>query len=102
MNNEEFKNEFVEALKENLSERGILPFIPCINMWMCIWSDTLVYSLKPSGSQKISKTVVAFSICREALEWAQEKTINAAFLDISMRGMGGMTLAEKLLELKPE
>lgn len=48
------------------------------------------------------KTVVAFSTCREALEWAQENTIDAAFLDISMRGMGGMTLAEKLLELQPE
>lgn len=46
--------------------------------------------------------VNAFSTCREALEWAKENKIDAAFLDISMRGMGGMALAEKLLEFQPQ
>lgn len=48
------------------------------------------------------KEVREFSTCREAMEWAEENTIDAAFLDISMRGMGGMALAEKLLEIQPE
>ena len=46
--------------------------------------------------------VNAFSTCREALEWAKENKIDAAFLDISMRGMGGIALAEKLLEFQPQ
>lgn len=44
----------------------------------------------------------AFTSCTKALEWAQTNTPDIAFLDISMRGMGGLTLAEKLLELHPQ
>ncbi len=46
--------------------------------------------------------VFSFGSCREALEWAEENTVDIAFLDISMRGMGGIALAEKLLEIRPE
>ena len=52
-------------------------------------------------SQDITK-VTAFSSCSAVLEWAENNTIDVAFLDINMRGMGGMKLAEKLLEMQPE
>ena len=43
-----------------------------------------------------------FSSCTKALEWVQNNHVDIAFLDISMRGMGGLTLAEKILEAQPE
>lgn len=43
-----------------------------------------------------------FTSCTAALEWAREHTVDIAFLDISMRGMGGLTLAEQLLKIQPE
>ena len=46
--------------------------------------------------------VVEFNVCSKALEWARDNTIDIAFLDISMRGMGGLTLAETLLEMQPD
>lgn len=42
-----------------------------------------------------------FYTCTDALEWAAENVIDIAFLDISMRGMGGMALAERLLKIQP-
>ena len=39
--------------------------------------------------------VNAFGTCSQALEWASVHPADLAFLDISMRGMGGMALAEK-------
>lgn len=46
--------------------------------------------------------VVEFSSCSKALEWAKDNCADAAFLDISMRGMGGLALAEELLRLQPD
>lgn len=46
--------------------------------------------------------VAEFNVCSKALEWANSHTIDIAFLDISMRGMGGLALAERLLELQPD
>ena len=46
-------------------------------------------------------TVDAFSTCSAALAYATENSIDIAFLDINMRGIGGLGLAEKLLELQP-
>lgn len=46
--------------------------------------------------------VVEFSSCLAALEWAEKHKADIAFLDINMRGMGGMALAEKLLEKWPD
>ncbi|MGN0618793.1 MAG: response regulator [Ruminiclostridium sp.] len=47
-------------------------------------------------------SVTEFTSCSAALKWAGENRADIAFLDISMRGMGGLTLAEKLLEIQPE
>ena len=47
------------------------------------------------------ETVVPFSSCSAALAYATENPIDVAFLDINMRGIGGLGLAEKLLELQP-
>lgn len=48
------------------------------------------------------ESVTEFSACSAALEWAANHPIDIAFLDISMRGMGGMALAERILELQPD
>ena len=45
--------------------------------------------------------VEAFSSCSAALTYATENPVDVAFLDINMRGIGGLGLAEKLLELQP-
>ena len=45
--------------------------------------------------------VEAFSSCSAALTYATENPIAVAFLDINMRGIGGLGLAEKLMELHP-
>lgn len=42
-----------------------------------------------------------FTTCSAALEWAKDNTADIAFLDVSMRGMSGIMLAEKLLEQQP-
>ena len=41
--------------------------------------------------------VYKFSGCEEALEFVKENRVDVAFLDINMRGMGGLALAEKIL-----
>ena len=45
--------------------------------------------------------VNAFSSCSAALAYAVENPIDVAFLDINMRGIGGLGLAEKLIDLQP-
>ena len=45
--------------------------------------------------------VERFSSCSAALVYAAENPIDIAFLDINMRGIGGLGLAEKLIELQP-
>ena len=45
--------------------------------------------------------VEAFSSCSAALAYAAENPIDVAFLDINMRGIGGLGLAEKLMEMQP-
>ena len=47
------------------------------------------------------ETVEAFSSCSATLAYATENPIDIAFLDINMRGIGGLGLAEKLIELQP-
>ena len=47
------------------------------------------------------ESVSAFSSCSAALAYATENPVDIAFLDINMRGIGGLGLAEKLLELQP-
>ena len=45
--------------------------------------------------------VDSFSSCSAALAYATENPIDIAFLDINMRGIGGLGLAEKLIDLQP-
>ena len=53
-----------------------------------------------SASYDIEK-VEAFSSCSAALAYVTENPVDIAFLDINMRGIGGLGLAEKLLVLQP-
>ena len=53
------------------------------------------------GASADIEQVKAFSSCSSALAYAAENLIDVAFLDINMRGIGGLGLAEKLLELQP-
>ncbi len=46
--------------------------------------------------------VMQFSGCNETLDFIKDNTADVAFLDINMRGMGGLALAEKIIELCPE
>ena len=43
-----------------------------------------------------------FSDCEEALEFTRSNSVDIAFLDINMRGMGGLALAEKIIEASPD
>ena len=45
--------------------------------------------------------VETFSTCSAALAYATENPVDIAFLDINMRGIGGLALAEKLMEIRP-
>ena len=53
-----------------------------------------------SASADIAETK-AFSTCSAALAYAEDHSIDVAFLDINMRGIGGLGLAEKLMALQP-
>ena len=48
------------------------------------------------------REVTRFSSCEEALEFAKENPVDVAFLDINMRGMGGLALAERILSARPD
>ncbi|MBR6548543.1 MAG: response regulator [Clostridia bacterium] len=45
--------------------------------------------------------VAQFSNCEEALEFANANYVDVAFLDINMRGMGGLALAERITAVCP-
>ncbi len=60
--------------------------------------ETLMEAVSASSDVE---AVEAFSSCSAALAYAAEHTIDVAFLDINMRGIGGLGLAEKLLEMQP-
>lgn len=60
--------------------------------------ETLVEAVSASSDME---NVEAFSSCSAALSYAEENPIDIAFLDINMRGIGGLGLAEKLVELQP-
>lgn len=48
------------------------------------------------------ESVASFSSCSGALAYVSENNVNVAFLDINMRGMGGLELAVKISELRPK
>ena len=54
-----------------------------------------------NASPDISE-VVKFLSCEDALEYVKGNPVDIAFLDINMRGMGGLALAEKILQSRPE
>ena len=63
----------------------------------------MLYALVKAIKSSPDITFVAqFTSCEETLEWARHNPADVAFLDIAMRGMGGLALAEKLMELQPE
>ena len=45
--------------------------------------------------------VFKFSDCEKTLNYVKENPVNIAFLDINMRGMGGLALAEKIISVRP-
>ena len=45
--------------------------------------------------------VAKFSDCDQALEFVKNNPVDIAFLDINMRGMGGLALAEKIIAVCP-
>ena len=47
------------------------------------------------------KETAKFLRWEEALDYVKENSIDVAFLDINMRGISGITLAEKIIELRP-
>lgn len=47
-------------------------------------------------------SVRPFSLCEEALMWVRKNPVDVAFLDIDMRGIGGLALAERILEIHPD
>lgn len=57
--------------------------------------------VKAVGASPDIKEVVNFSNCENALNYVKENPIDIAFLDINMRGMGGIALAQKILALRP-
>ena len=59
----------------------------------------LVAAIKASPDiQEVNK----FSGCEEALEFVKNNPVDVAFLDINMRGMGGLALAENILTACPD
>ena len=46
--------------------------------------------------------VAGFSDCEEALKYARNNHADVAFLDINMRGMGGLALAERIVDFCPD
>ena len=48
------------------------------------------------------EAVSKFSDCEQALDYVKDNSIDIAFLDINMRGMGGLALAEKIKAACPD
>ena len=46
-------------------------------------------------------SVAKFTDCEDALEYVKNNPADIAFLDINMRGMGGLALAEKIIAARP-
>lgn len=63
----------------------------------------MLYALSKAVKASPDITSVAeFTSCKDTLEWAQHNPVDVAFLDIDMRGMGGLVLAQKLMEIHPD
>ena len=60
--------------------------------------ETLQEAVSASSDIELTES---FSSCSAALAYAAEHPVDVAFLDINMRGIGGLGLAEKLMQLHP-
>lgn len=60
--------------------------------------ETLNEAVNTSSDVELAES---FTSCSAALAYAAENPVDIAFLDINMRGIGGLGLAEKLMELQP-
>ena len=58
--------------------------------------------VKAINASEDIREVTPFSDCDKALEFVIKNPVDIAFLDINMRGMGGLVLAEKILVLRPD
>ena len=52
------------------------------------------------SSNDISE-VAKFSNCEKALEFVKDNPVDVAFLDINMRGLGGLELAQRIIDVRP-
>ncbi|MEE0264201.1 MAG: response regulator [Acutalibacteraceae bacterium] len=59
----------------------------------------LVKAIKASGD---ITAVTDFTSCEDALDFIKSNPADIAFLDINMRGMGGLSLAEKIIGCCPD
>lgn len=57
---------------------------------------------KAVGASPDITAVMKFSDCEEAIGYVSDNPVDVAFLDINMRGMGGLALAEKIRSLCPK
>ena len=61
--------------------------------------NTLTDAIRESEDISV---VYDFTSCQKALDFAKDNHFDIAFLDISMRGMGGLALAKNLLNINPD
>lgn len=61
--------------------------------------ETLVEAVMASAD---IGSVQSFSSCSAALSYVEENPVDIAFLDINMRGIGGLRLAEKIIAIRPK
>ena len=57
--------------------------------------------VKAIGASPDVREVAKFSDCENALAFVKSNPVDVAFLDINMRGMGGLVLAESILAVRP-
>lgn len=63
----------------------------------------MLYALSKAVKASPDITSIAeFTSCEDALDWVKEHPAEIAFLDIDMRGMGGLALAQKIMDLHPD
>ena len=58
--------------------------------------------LKAVSASPDIRDVTGFSDCEEALDFVKKNHVDIAFLDINMRGMGGLALAESIISTRPD
>lgn len=63
----------------------------------------MLYALSKAVKSSPDVTSVAeFTSCDDALAWVKKHPVEIAFLDIDMRGMGGLALAQKIMDIHPD